>query len=213
MRKGFIFYVMTLISAILLSNCSDAPVYPETPEISFEKMERYSAGDSIILTLEFKDGDGDLGLSDDETSFPYQEYDFVKDGFGNYVEINSSASNPPYNCFDYLIGDYNPDPFSDTILINRNPNYFNYHIDVWVKQSSSSFTKFDFSPFCSDYNSRFPILNTKSEKGPIEGSLSYTIKDLAALGLANETVKFTVYIMDRALHQSNTVETPEILID
>jgi hypothetical protein len=213
MRKTFIFYFIIIFSAVVLSNCSKAPVYPETPEIEFESMQRYSSGDSVVLTIKFKDGDGDLGLSDDETTSPYQEYDYVKNGSGQYVEIGDSPSNPAYNCFDYLIGDYNPDVDTDTILIERNSNYFNYHIDVWVKQSNSTFTKFDFTSFCTDYNSRFPLLNSKKEKGPIEGSLSYTIKDIGALGLTNETVKFNVYIIDRALHQSNILETPEILID
>ncbi len=49
------------------SSCFDPPVFPNTPEIEFESIEfkefgGFSDPDSLILKINFKDGDGDLGI-------------------------------------------------------------------------------------------------------------------------------------------------------
>jgi hypothetical protein len=60
------------------TSCLTAPSYSTTPEISFNsiKHDRYNINgglvDSILVTINFQDGDGDLGLTATEgTSAPY----------------------------------------------------------------------------------------------------------------------------------------------
>ncbi len=68
-----------LISLLLLQTCILKPEFSEVPEIAFDKIERVfinSDGvkiDSIVLSVKFKDGDGDLGLNSEDTISPYQE--------------------------------------------------------------------------------------------------------------------------------------------
>ncbi len=88
--------------------------------------------------------------------------------------------------------------------------YFNMYID-YFEFVDSQFTKVTPNPFSDDtisYEYRLPreitpTTNNKSIKGTIELSLN----DILA---AHLPVKFKIYIYDRALHKSNTIETPPI---
>jgi len=60
------------------------------------------------------------------------------------------------------------------------------------------------------FNSRFPRLLKNVENQPIQGQFSYTLFILNPLS-DYDTIKFTAYIIDRALHESNVIETPEIV--
>lgn len=71
--------------AASLSSCLKAPEYPVTPSISFNdiqviRLQPKQAGgqplDSIRMTINYQDGDGDLGLSPDERKNP--PFDFQK---------------------------------------------------------------------------------------------------------------------------------------
>jgi hypothetical protein len=67
-----------------LSSCLKAPEYPVTPSISFNdiqviRIQKQAGGqplDSIRMTINYQDGDGDLGLSPDERKSP--PFDFQK---------------------------------------------------------------------------------------------------------------------------------------
>jgi hypothetical protein len=68
--------ILACFLGTVVSGCFEAPVFNNTPSISFQKIlfkETPSAGDydTLVLYLNFKDGDGDLGLSDDYTDDPY----------------------------------------------------------------------------------------------------------------------------------------------
>ena len=64
-------YGLLLVISSSLVSCLNEPVYPNTPQIEFKGFSRYilDAGtgvgqqkrDSLIITIGFKDGDGDLG--------------------------------------------------------------------------------------------------------------------------------------------------------
>ena len=102
----------------------------------------------------------------------------------------------------------------DTIYFQNNLNNKNIFIDFLVKQSNGTFQKYNFfqsKDFCLNYDSRFPVLSKDlTKKSPLEGDLEYAIP---ALGLqfafSGKTLKLKVRIQDRALHKSNTIETPE----
>ncbi len=69
--------------------------------------------DSLIITVTFKDGDGDLGLGADETDSPYNEQNFFLDKNGKLITVRTTAAeldpgdeippfSKPYNCLNYL---------------------------------------------------------------------------------------------------------------
>ena len=70
--------------AASLSSCLKAPEYPVTPSISYTdiqviRIQQQAGGqplDSIRMTINYQDGDGDLGLSPDERKSP--PFDFQK---------------------------------------------------------------------------------------------------------------------------------------
>jgi hypothetical protein len=206
MTKGLFFSIIFIALFLFFNNCSKNPVYPETPEIAYVKYEKFSGNDSLVFTISFKDGDGDLGLKNDNNNPPYQEYNFIKDGSGNYIIYDpTDPSMPPYSCKKYAtVG-------SDIVRADYNLNHNNYQYEIYIKQANGTYTKFDDSDLCE--SRRFPPLVPMEDKGPIEGELTYHIDQFVYANFLNQTVKFKIFIIDRALHQSNIIETPDIFID
>lgn len=63
------------------------------------------------------------------------------------------------------------------------------------------------------YSSFFPILKPDGKRGPIEGTLrfSQTFYDIANTR-RKDTLKFQIKILDRALNESNTIETDTVIV-
>lgn len=76
-----------------ISACFDEPEYSVIPEISFKKVEfREGTGavDTLMLYLNFKDGDGDLGIRPDELGEPFNSaFYFLADGNGDTTQIGT----------------------------------------------------------------------------------------------------------------------------
>ncbi len=74
---------------LTMSACFNEPNYPDTPEIDFKGLFKYSlnAGtgvgkskrDSVVITIGFKDGDGDLGV-DNPTESTISSYSATRLG-------------------------------------------------------------------------------------------------------------------------------------
>ena len=77
--------LVVVFCGTLISSCFDPPEYPDAPEIAFKSVSFVKGGqplpddpgslaaDSIILILTFKDGNGDVGISADETWPPFND--------------------------------------------------------------------------------------------------------------------------------------------
>jgi hypothetical protein len=76
MIKNFIKLSIFIVIACFIVSCVGTPEYPITPQVTLNNVikKRVIDGDSIIIAVDFKDGDGDLGLADDETSGLYSFY-------------------------------------------------------------------------------------------------------------------------------------------
>src|SRR5688572_8170110 len=85
---------------VLLTSCWKEPVFPVTPQIEFKSSETQFVVDEfsipnpgekptmvniIKLTWTFKDGDGDLGLNDEDLKFPPYDYQNGNNPFFNNV--------------------------------------------------------------------------------------------------------------------------------
>lgn len=94
-----------LLSIILFGSCFEPPDLPATPSIEFQSIEFKEVGgfsdpDSLILYINFKDGDGDLGLSSEDISDPFHEITFfLEKGDGVLEEVSTAmryTNLPPF---------------------------------------------------------------------------------------------------------------------
>jgi hypothetical protein len=82
MRKKILIYLlMAGVSAGVFYACQLVPDLSPTPSISFNDIRRDlirdrlgNQIDSITISINFRDGDGDLGLATGDTLFPFQRY-------------------------------------------------------------------------------------------------------------------------------------------
>ena len=207
----------------LFISCINEPELPPEPSIKLKSLTFKDIPDdfqdSVIIEVEFKDGDGDLGLMDFDTLPPYNEMDSVRkfDNTG-YVKLIDSTT-PEYDTlppYDPLVlcrywRTVVPGDSNSIFYVNQNPHHFNFHCDVLVKQNNGSFETYDFlDERCSPgLNSRFFILNTTGKERPLEGILRFGTKLSLERLFPTQTLKLRIYIEDRRLNQSNVVESGE----
>ena len=139
----------------LCSSCLKKEDISPIPLIAFKDF--VANKDTANLYINFTDGDGDIGLTQNDTTPPNN-----------------------YNCFISYIEKQN---------------------GVWVKRDLPI-----------EFNYRIPMVNTSNKKKSIKGEIKIAIKpyyyDPFSLF---DTIKYELYIMDRALNKSNIISTPEII--
>lgn len=170
MKKTLLFLEIILIA---LAACQKKIEYPIEPKITYQGLGYMMDADStltgeVVVSIGYTDGDGDLGLDDADTLYPFGPND------PHYYNL----------IIDYL--KWNGSAFVETPLLS------------WNQQTQS----FDTVSF----NARFKRLIFNDEEAAISGSIDYTLPAYNPLS-PNDTIKFKVRIIDRALHESNTIET------
>ncbi len=184
-------------------SCQRPPNYEVVPVIEFVSLSYIDypgpRPDTILINIRFTDGDGDLGLNGEET-------------------------NPPY---DFRITGEVLNSFGDTIEILTNLNHYNYFCDFYIKKGNNFERILDFNPDdgipyqvpVNPFYYRFPILNTTQKKGPLEGNLQIALAnaffqrfDGVGTFEPTDTLKVRIYIKDRALNNSNVVESQQFTI-
>jgi len=108
-----------------------------------------------------------------------------KDGNGD-IGLNPADTFPPFN----KQGDY----------------YYNYVITYYEKQLGA-YVKIDLDP---PFSARIPVLTPDDPNRAIKGFIADTLA-MNPHPLF-DTIRFELYIYDRALHQSNVVTTPDIIL-
>jgi hypothetical protein len=173
MKKTLTIFILVLFA---LAACQKKVEYPIEPKITYEGLAYLMNADSIltgevILNIGYTDGDGDLGLDDADTLYPF-------------------GPNDPHHynlLIDYLRWDGSA--FVETPLLS------------WNQQTQSYDTV--------SFNARFKRLVFNDEEKAISGNIEYTMTVFNPLS-PNDTVKFRVHLIDRALHESNRIETDPI---
>jgi hypothetical protein len=139
-------------------------------------------------------------------------------------EKNKAVFDESYNLVETFL---NPQVYhlKDTFYYERNENYFNITVDYLVKQVDGSFVEYDWLELnCANFDGRFPILTgmrkgVSVEVGPFkidpfsskDGQLRYSMRSSGFKILFGvKIIKLRVKIKDRALHDSNIIETNEI---
>lgn len=108
MKLHYKYIILVLCATGLFSSCDRAPKYSEAPTISFNKIAKFrvysprnsSYIDSLALSINFQDGDGDLGNIDQNATPNFIAEIYLKDEDNNFNLINFSFLNgkfPPLN--------------------------------------------------------------------------------------------------------------------
>ncbi len=230
--RGFGLFAIILIG---VTACFNPPEFPIEPQIEFLSIQykEYGTGfdtnyDSLILTLSFKDGDGDLGLDASEDGSPYNNKFYFIQPNGKYITYQTKrtvlgydtlpAFVKPYNCINWEVYKEN-NIVKDTLYFELNPDYYNITVEFWVKNSDGTFTEFDFReafnyPACGGtFDGRFPILYKDKPGAPLEGKIRYGMGSTGFKALFSiKTLKLKVQIKDRALNRSKVIETTEFTL-
>jgi len=204
-------------------SCQDRPVLPLTPSISLDDYyfqiiaspDGKNLRDSIVVKVNFEDGDGNLGLNANENYPPYQLYDVVLVG-GDTLKYGDNDTLPDYNCYNYEIITTTSSVGgvlvvnSDTIYVQRNPDYYNFFLTFLIKENGEFVEYNTYERLCAGpFNGRFFILNTAGDVRPLTGILQYGFISSFRLLFRNDIVKLRIQIQDRDLNKSNIIETDE----
>lgn len=169
-----------------LNGCINAPDYDTKPEIDFRSLDKVYvprsggllARDTLKFALDFKDGEGDLGLSDNDIkTAPYNSTTGGPNGRGYGV--------------NFII-----QPF-----IQRNGRFEKYIIAAQ-----------------GEYDGRFLRLDDvdggEAKPAPLRGTLRYKLPlELdGSVFKPGDVFRFEIRILDRALHESNTITTTPITL-
>ena len=137
MKNKYLLPVFFILLSGVFASCYRAPEFPEEPSISFEDLKFYDTPtqDSLVLAINFQDGNGDLGLAGNETNPPYHPFSFVFNQ-GKVLSINSNDTMPPYippySCINYKIGKVYQNQFY-YYVINDDPDNLSPYQTVFGK--------------------------------------------------------------------------------
>jgi hypothetical protein len=82
--------------SVLLTACFDPPDFSVVPRIEFVSVcfregTQANPTDSLIVTISFRDGDGDLGLSGDQTAEPFNDIFYGLASNGEVIELGKES--------------------------------------------------------------------------------------------------------------------------
>lgn len=169
-----------VLLALLASSCREEPNYPDEPSISFDRVDQFTytknriTFDSLVLVVDFQDGDGDLGLRRSPN------------------------------------GDGDPDfraPF------DQSSQFFNnFFVNLQVKRGDR-YVPYPFPSEFLNFNGRFPRLARDDKHEVLEGEIKYTLTNFSNdIFDPRDTVRFEIFIYDRALHKSNVVYSDDVVL-
>ena len=130
-----------------------------------------------MVSFSYTDGDGDLGLDESDTLYPFGfqdphyynlEIDYLKCVNGEFVNTPLLSPHVPTSPDDTLV-------LYDTVT----------------------------------FSARFKRLRDSEEPKAISGTMEYKLTVQNPLS-PNDTIKFEIHILDRALHESNAIQTEAI---
>ena len=219
-----LFFVVIL--PLWMAGCYQTPEFPVIPKIDFESVDfkRGDRGfDTLIMRVKFQDGDGDLGLSGDENDPPYNALSFYPNRtdpcrFSERFDARCSDVLPPdFSCVNYQYFEtLGQDTINDTLYIKINENQYNFIVDLMTKENGQ-FEVFDFrEELCvAPLSGRFPWLKDNfNAESPLEGVIEFRPPSSALQALfRNDTLKLRIRIKDRALNDSNIIESCEFTLN
>jgi hypothetical protein len=182
-------FLSLILTGLVLFGCLPPPNFPDTPKIKFLEIIDIDS-QNIGIVIEFEDGDADMGLATTQINPPYQEYFYIT-----------------------IAGDTVPDPTGQIIADSiKNIHFSNAILATFVKRKGV----FEKTHYGISFNGldtierpdlRFPPVTQKVQGQPVSGTIEIKISTKFFPWLPEDTLKFDLYVFDRALHKSNTVRT------
>ncbi|MFC0263946.1 hypothetical protein [Fontibacter flavus] len=212
-------YISIFFFSSLLFACVSPPDnFPTVPEISFEDMRFVNTAgtDSLIVSLRFKDAEGDLGLNPTDIDPPFQPLNFRRNAAGSLITYgNRPPEAPPFNPIDWVINPLvNSTVVRDTVWVEQNPDHNNIFVKFFIKRNGV-YTEFKWeeAPFFTTFNGRFPRIFNSSGSQPVEGTLQYAMLSFGWQSIfRTDTIRIDLQIQDRALNKSNVVSSPDVTL-
>ena len=172
--KIHIIFVCALF--LFIVSCRKPEQYPIEPQITYNGLayQTDSAGlfnGSVVVSIGYTDGDGDLGLDDGDTIPPF------------------NANGEYYYNLIFAYQRYENGAFVEKPLLS------------WNAQTQTYDT--------ISFNARFKRLLDGDTEKPISGVIDYTMMVKNPFS-PDDTIRFAINIIDRALNVSNTVVTEPI---
>lgn len=210
---------LMFVTAFGWTSCISPPEnFPSIPEIEFSTIEYVStpSQDSLIVSVDFKDAEGDLGLSSTEINPPFNPLNYKRDAAGNLIIYSKRPPEAPsYNPIDWVIDPIiNNTVVKDTVWVEQNENQYNIFVRFYIKRNGQ-FTEFRWQdpPFYTTFNGRFPRILISEEGQSVEGNIKYRMLSSGWESIfRNDTLRIDVEIQDRALNRSNQVSSPEVTL-
>ena len=192
MHNRFIFTGLILVIVAVVS-CRKPKHFPDEPVIVFKDFTttRNAQGLDISghITVSFTDGDGDIGLRSGDTLAPYDTCSVFQ--YNYFIKI-----------FEKRNGTFRQFVFKKNFAPCMNVDLYN----VCLASNPALSPTLD-----STYNARLRDITPEGKSKTLEGDLDLELPFLIPC-VSNDTVKFQLYLYDRALHKSNVVESPEYII-
>jgi len=188
MKKSMLLILCAWMAFTVVS-CRKIKSYPDEPVIKFKEFTTLKSQglDSIgNIVISFTDGDGDIGLRPGDTLPPYDTCSIYQ--FNYFIKIFQKRN----GAFRQFVFKKNFAPCVNVDLYNICNPVFSTILD-------------------STYNATLMDITPEGKSKVLSGELALELPFLIPC-VTNDTVKFQVYIYDRALHQSNIVESPEYII-
>jgi len=226
---------LAAICGLGVISCMDEPQYSDIPAIEFDKIvfkdtKDATEADSLILSIKFKDGDGNVGIAATELQEPFNDKYYFQFPDKSYITYKTKRTDPnydtlpafvkPYNCTNWEVITQNQKVI-DTLYFELNPNYNNIFITFQIKDGSGNFHDYDWSqiytyPLCevNGFNGRFPLLSKDlTQPGTLEGVIRYGMVSTGFnIIFSIRTLRLKVMIQDRTLNKSNEIFTPEFTL-
>ena len=142
------------------------------------------------------------------------------EGFTYLFNADSTFSGEGVISFSYTDGDgdlglddsdtLSPFGFNDAHYYNMVVDYLKCVNGEFVKTPLLSWNAQTQTYDTVTFNARFKRLRDSEEPKAISGKMDYTLTVQNPFS-PNDTVKFEIHILDRALHESNTIQTEAII--
>ncbi|SHN17159.1 hypothetical protein SAMN04488057_10938 [Cyclobacterium lianum] len=210
--------IILLILSVWVGCISPPDDFPTVPDIRFNDMEFVQApgADSLIVTINFRDAEGDLGLNARDLSPPFNELNYLTDEQGNYITYSNRPEDAPsFNNRDWVIFPLiNNVEIQDTLWVSENEDYYNIFVKFFIKRGGS-YTEFNWSdpPYFTTFNGRFPRMLEEERTRAIEGQIRYSMLSLGWNSIfRTDTIRLELQVQDRALNRSNVVSSPDFTL-
>lgn len=245
--------ISIILATLTISGCFDPPEFSEIPYIEYESLRFVEIPadyvipdggtrpvDSLVLSFSIEDGDGDVGLRDNESFTPYHSFNLIIDSrdslvtytgdfeppfytidpLGTRKPFSEEDNRPGYNCTNYIISSFSDlGVGQDTFYIQQNEFHYNLHVTILRKRNGTyspvNYAEASGNADCAlaSFNGRIPIFEEDNIGRTLKGNISYSMRSSGhKIVLARDTFKIRFYMYDRALHPSNVVETPDFTL-